>query len=146
MCITQLQHAPQANFHGYPNPIYITYNDHPTPAPSITAHSHVVLLADRGFMFPRKQLLGRSTDVLRAQTIPFRSQARPELNLMTLKLWHESESPGGFFFFFFKEQTAGPQPLKYLICWGLEWAWDSVFQASSQGMLLFQGPDFKKQC
>ena len=95
MCITQLQHAPQANFHGYPNPIYITYNDHPTPAPSITAHSHVVLLADRGFMFPRKQLLGRSTDVLRAQTIPFRSQARPELNLMTLKLRHESESPGG---------------------------------------------------
>ena len=60
---------------------------------------------------------------------------------MALKLRHKSEPPGGFFFFFFffLEQTAGPQPLKYLICWGLEWAWDSAFQASSQGMLLFSG-------
>lgn len=119
MCITQLQHTPQANFHGYPNPIYITYNDHPTPAPSITAHSHVVLLADRGFMFLRKQLLGRSTDVLRAQTIPFRSQARPELNLMTLKLWHESESPGGFFFFLRTDGWAPTSKVSYLLGAGM---------------------------
>ena len=66
----------------YPNPIYIPYIDHPTPPPSITAHSHVVLLGDRGLMFPRKQLLGRSTDVLRVQTIPFKPLfiPRPDLN------------------------------------------------------------------
>lgn len=62
--------------------------------------------------FPRKQVMERCTGVLGTQLIFFKPVLIPraESNLIALKLWHESELPGGLL----KTDGWAP-PLEFLI-------------------------------